>query len=323
MLILFQRGEVIDTEISYTIQIFGDLVATLFSPEFIYENQVAVWEWKTGRLLLNVFGEDLDSFSLLSQQHIIFALCDDHGDPMLLAANLAKETSDCQEFCKVKSGKYFRYPALGEDSYLHSLQLRADPGPLCGENQNVPFYQDTKDFILILNMWVTEDEIAKHWIHFIPSQLLLSLIESESRVASDWWLSRDTRMYLARDQNDTHVWVCYVFGTRFVTSAYPLTRASGKGEMTIALYDFNRLALRRGAQTSAASDMPGSVVSLSNQIHSGHPFCEDAETSLPYWTNVAYVDAGKNYDGHCTMMCCEDNIVIVDLESRMYRVLVF
>ena len=52
MLILFQRGEVIDTEISYTIQIYGDLVATLFSPEFIYENQVAVWEWKTGRLLL-------------------------------------------------------------------------------------------------------------------------------------------------------------------------------------------------------------------------------------------------------------------------------
>jgi hypothetical protein len=42
----------INVTANFVIQVFGELLAVLYYPELRRDNQVGIWEWKTGRLLL-------------------------------------------------------------------------------------------------------------------------------------------------------------------------------------------------------------------------------------------------------------------------------
>jgi hypothetical protein len=264
----------------------------------------------------NMFGEEVGSFSILSYQYIAFTVTDVLGNPILFVVDLTKESSDCQAIYESNSGRLFRYPPLDDDAFIHSLQLRADPGPICRENGTVPFFQDSKNFLLVLDMWISVDDVEEHVMHFIPSQYLISLMKrSATENALVSWISQGTRMYVTPQREVSHVWVCYVYGTRFVTGVQALP---GRAGLPVRLYDFNTLALRRDAQMSSESEGPGSVRHLANHTHWRDPFCEEIETTLPYWENVACLEGGKDYE-QCRVMCSEDNIVIVDVRVLHHR----
>ncbi|KAF8973551.1 hypothetical protein BDZ97DRAFT_1775683 [Flammula alnicola] len=307
-----------DIEVSYNIQIFGDLIGVYFFPSSIPENEVGLWDWKTSELLVNIFHEDLHSFSLLSDRWIVLSLVDEDGRPLLHAINFREESSERLEIYDAETGQFFVYPPLDEDSWVHSFEIRADPGFLSGENTTVSFSRDAEYFILVLTISLTVGHVDKNLIHFVPSTHLLSVLEDADDF-HDWesWIPGDTRMQMTSRLEPSNVWVCYVYGTKFVTAEPAL---GGKCGLSVRLYDFNDLALRRDAQRSDESEAHGFIETSSSIIAAGNPFYQDIITDLPYWSNVLHLEDAH---GHCKVMCSEDNIVIVDVECREYRVLVF
>ncbi|KJA25876.1 hypothetical protein HYPSUDRAFT_37363 [Hypholoma sublateritium FD-334 SS-4] len=297
---------------SYCIQIFGDLVAVLFTPISSEENLLMVWEWKTGKLLLDSVRSDLQSFSLLSNDCIIIGLVDQDILPLLVVMDLGLQVTHC-----------LPYPPLRDHtSSLHCLQIRADPGPLGEVDNTVPFYQDNQDFIVVVTMMYTVNNTTENVIHFMSSKYLISLVKSPVDQPSGLyaWMLRHTRMYITPSSEPSYVWVCHVFGTRFVI----IERApNGNHRSAVRIYDFNQSAIRRDAQMSANSGGSGRIESTTNAIAADNPYGEDITTGLPYWTNVASLEGVLACDQDCQMMCSEDNIVIVDPELRKYTILVF
>lgn len=302
---------------SYCIQIFGGLVAVLFTPISFEEKMLMVWEWKTGRqLLVSIFlpenlwsdplhqdssRSDIKSFSLLSNNCIIIGLVDQDIFPVLIVMNLELQITHC-----------LSYPAFHYTSSLDCLQIRADPGPLAEVNDTVPFYQDNEDFIVVVTMMFTANDTTENVVHFFSSKYLIALVKSQTDrpFGVYTWMLRDTRMFITPDSEPSNIWVCHVFGTRFVI----IERApDGKCRSVVRIYDFNQSAIQRDAQMSAKPGESGRIESTTNVIAAGNPYEADVTTGLPYWTNVASLEGVLACDQGCQMMCSEDNIVIVDV----------
>ncbi|KAF8168585.1 hypothetical protein BJ912DRAFT_1001539 [Pholiota molesta] len=240
------------------------LLAVLYYPELRRDNQVGIWEWKTGRLLLNIVGEGACSFSLLSYRYIALAIADELGNPLFF-------------------GRAFRYPPLAEDAFLFSFR--------------------TPELLLVVDMQFSVNNVNRHGMHSYHLNIDISY-----RV---WYRTYTGLVDFSGHSNYT------TSQREIVTSAKAL---HGKAGFPVQLYDFNTLALRRDSQTSVESEGPGSVQHLASHTHVQNPFSKEIVTKLPYWENFAWLE---NENDWYIVMCSEDNIVIVDRQSRTYRILVF
>jgi len=127
------------------------------------------------------------------------------------------------------------------------------------------------------------------------------------------WGPRGTRMMPAPSGHST-VWVCYVFGTKFVS---PKRRMGAL--KAIHIYDFNQLALGRAADGGSAE-----VVDYETAIK-GRVFQDEVTTWLPFreWTyHPPATEAAGNFDA---VMLSEDSLLTVSSNpqqpaSRTYRI---
>ena len=247
---------------------------------------------------------DLHTFSLLSNDCIVIGFVEEALWPVLIVMDLDLQISH-----------YLPYSPLDEASALTCLQIRADPGPLCETTDAVPFHQDSQDFIVVVTMKFSADSNIGNIVHFLSSKYLISLAKSKVETPfheREWkqWMLQHTRMHITPRSEPSYIWVCHVFGTRFVIIERALDEEC---RSAVRIYDFNQSAIQRDAQMSAKSGDSGRIETTTNVIAAGHPFTVNVLTTLPYWTNVSSLEGVLACDHGCQMMCSEDNIVIVDV----------
>ncbi|KAF8913013.1 hypothetical protein CPB84DRAFT_1760121 [Gymnopilus junonius] len=228
------------------------------------------------KLLQDIFSDDILSFSFLSDTWVL--ICDPRP--------------------------------LERAGFITSIDIRCDPGPISQpEGSSVPFSQDPAKFIIVVTFWLSVNCRPRSLIHFIPSAYLLFFVDKADNMHS-WatWIPRKTRMLYTK-QYPSDVWVCYVYGTKFVISER-LPR--GNFGYSARLFDFNQLALRRHRKSDSETAEAPVGFRTSNAL-------PDVDASLPFRSQSIILD-----DAHdqCTVLCSEDHIIIVGSECREYRLLV-
>ncbi|KDR85356.1 hypothetical protein GALMADRAFT_108380 [Galerina marginata CBS 339.88] len=291
-----------DLIVSYTIQIVGNLVGVMFDPSSTHENELAIWDWTAGSMLLNIADSDLLTYSILSDPLILLGCADMDGGPALFALDFRKQSYGRHDLDGINAF-VLEYPELAENAFLADIDIRSDPGSLSHPNSTVPFLQDAKQFLIVTSIWIVVDGVTKSLVHFIPFSHLLSLVESEDAphaLPSDGWISSKTRLLLpGLYPSDT--WVCYVHGMKFVISE---PHPSGKSGYSARLFNFNQLAFRN------AKEAPTRVDTSATLLGEGESFCEDVTTCLPFWSQTIALD---DCHEHCTVLCNEDHIIVVDV----------
>ncbi|KAF8167746.1 hypothetical protein B0H34DRAFT_682904 [Crassisporium funariophilum] len=316
--------------VSYTIQISGNFLAVHFCPNTIGENELAIWNWKTGVLQVNVWGNELESFSLLSDELVLLSVLVEADvdiiQPALVVLNFKEEDAERHEFGDISHGTVFHYPEFDEEVYFHSMSIRADPGPSWQPNiggLQVPFLEDTAQSLFVISIWVQIQNSIQCLVHFVPTTALtLPLATGSGHIKWHEWGPGNTRL-LNPPRLHSGTWVCYVYGLKYVVADVNDIQTSG---FRIRLYDFNQLAVH--PQARSASGVKGTspflgkweVVTTPNVLKAGKPFVYEQDSMLPFRTQVLHLEDAHP---HCTVMCSEDNIIVVDFQCREYRVLVF
>jgi hypothetical protein len=202
------------------------------------------------------------------------------------------------------------YPPSPERAALIELRIRTGPAPQClpDVHAGVPFHtaEDARLFVVTLRSWI--DDTAFSWTHLIPLSTILKEIREREDPVVPWesWIPHGTRLFDFTFHSQ--VWVCYVFGQKYVMCA----QFNHQEAPLIRVHDFNQRAIRRALDPDCILDVGGTVVTNSSILKPSHAgpsmFTETVTTALPYVFNSISLPA----DGYDTeIMCSEDGLVVV------------
>lgn len=253
--------------------------------------------------------------------------------PVLLVVDFEKESERRQSASDVQYSFSFHYPHLLGDVQPIAFQIQSDPAPLWQARRDpcVPFHIDKNNSLYVVSLWVQVEDAVRCVTTLVPSTTLLTCINglnskglAHNEVDFDWdlWGPRGTRM-LVPAQPHSSIWVCYVYGSKYVVSE--TDQNGGSSSLSIKIYDFNQLALKRGLSTEPHTQTTASSanhlqhgVSLDQQtqyqifptlLEGGDIFEEDVQTFLPYRSRTLALPFNYN----CSVLCSEDSIIIVDV----------
>jgi len=204
----------------------------------------------------------------------------------------------------------FTYPDLDDGAFINDIDIRCDPGAF-SQGDGVPFSQSFKDFIIVVNIWLIAEEAFKCLTHFIPSSCILEHCTASNIIPWTNWAPKKTRLVFPT-LHPSDIWVCYVHGTKVVI---PEPVSDNKNGYSLRVYDFNQLPFRRGAQGTKV-EAPSGIDKSTTVINGGAAFEGDAMTRLPFSSHVIYLEDSHD---HCSVLCSEDQIVVVDVSILHYR----
>ncbi|KAI0767461.1 hypothetical protein C8Q74DRAFT_1355564 [Fomes fomentarius] len=324
---------------SYAIQTSEDLLGLLVHDEM---EELLVWNWKTGSLLLHVVGEHICSFAFLTSRHVLLTLFseleldeDTVGqsltDAQLRVVDLETtsgrqvDVSDLDYLCA------FHYPAFADDYRVFNMLIRSDPAPHWRPNPslNVPFHVSRVDRLFVITITMIRHRFASSLLSLVPSSTLLSLINSlppkKTRRDFTWteW-GPDGSHFMPAPLMHSGVWVCYVYGMTLV-----LTYRT-RSKLVVITYDFNPLTIRQaqfnpnGVEELARERL---VIEESN-LNQLACFEDQVCTRLPYLVRRSQPYGGEDAEGGShfnAAMISEDALVIVssDFPFRQYHALTF
>jgi hypothetical protein len=120
---------------------------------------------------------------------------------------------------------------------------------------------------------------------------------------------------LMRSLSQPHSWVCYVFGTKFVSLAEP-THTSPQ---TLEIRDFNQLAMKRDARVQGGISHHVRDTTVIRNV-----FANEIHTSLPYRVIKRTLPPSSFPEPFfAAAMCSEDSLILVDSSHRHLRILTF
>jgi hypothetical protein len=257
--------------------------------------------------------------------------------PVLLVVDFEKESERRQNASDVQYSFSFHCPHLLEDVHPIAFQIQSDPAPLwqARHDPRVPFHIDKNNSLYVVSLWVQVEDTVRCVTTLVPSTTFLACINgvnskdpADNKVDFDWdfWGPRGSRM-LVPAQPHSSVWVCYVYGSKYVVSE--TGEDGGSSSLSIKIYDFNQLALKRGISTEPHTETTASSakplhhdVSLNQQtqyqifptlLEGGDIFEEDVQTFLPYRSRTLTLPFNYN----CSVLCSEDSIIIVDVSVHV------
>ncbi|KAF9527797.1 hypothetical protein CPB83DRAFT_855639 [Crepidotus variabilis] len=303
-------------EVWFDMQVFGHLILVFMAGATCPE--VFIWNWQTGDLLCNLYGDDICTSALLSDEWLVVGITDEYGPPSIVTVNFLREgTSRCQ-FDELDTKGSFSYPSFAGKSWFNGIQIRCDPGPLWNlqPRPSSAFYTDPKEFVFVVSLGIGWGRSGRHTYnctHIISSSYLLSLAESSANEERPWntWAAKRTQFFLPRCIH-SDVWVCFVSGKKHVFAAIPKA-----GQFSAVLVDINQLPLRR-MDEEKKSYLDDDAVKPKDFLRK--LFDEPVETSMSFMSNTMSLEDSHP---HSEVLCSEDNIIIVDVLCGNYRVLVF
>ncbi|KAJ3499953.1 hypothetical protein NLJ89_g10001 [Agrocybe chaxingu] len=322
-------GTIRDEQLSYAIQVFGTAVGLFIEAD--ESSELAIWDWKSGRRFFDLASDQLYAFTMLSEDWVLLCITDDLHDPLLATVNFRQESPERQDTDQIKLIHKFHYPEQPMNLPFRDAVIRADPGPLSkpgNTSGDTPFSQDPCEFIIVVQMMFYDDNImvfedpeedGKEFLHFIPAHYLLSLSKENSPSPASnfrWkrWAPIETRL-LDFWGSPSATWVCYVYGTRYAF----LTVDAEKPGLTVNVCDFNQLAI--GRDSGAATMSSGNLVRKTKTVTDAQGiFRKAVHTRLPFWYRTLHVADAHD---HCSVLCSEDALILVDEECGEYRIFVF
>jgi len=224
----------------------------------------------------------------------------------------------------------FWYPACYPWVHPLSFLIRSDPSTNWSPppSLQVPFSIGPGPRLYIVTIWVMQGEEISPIDLFVLSSTLSdhidSLGEGETRHDFEWsdWGPTGTRMIAQAPH--AHVWVCYIFGTKFSAVITNPRETRNRNPRTLEVWDFNQLGIRRDKDREGleSEDVQWHVGDTS--ILSSGVFVGEVRTTLPYRVIRRTLPAPLEGEPVFTeAMCSEDNLILVDSHSRSFRILTF
>ncbi|KZT72794.1 hypothetical protein DAEQUDRAFT_722413 [Daedalea quercina L-15889] len=331
-------------QVSYTIQISGDYLGVLVLSANEISHEVVIWNWKTGVCKLRYIGRTLETFTFLSERHVLLGLTKRPLDqdelrvlraaeePNLMVVDFLASSGELTNLEEAEFVCAFHYPAMLNHAVPLGLTVRSDPAPNWAPHPDstAPFYTARGDRLLVITFTVYSIlDGHTQLLLFVRTSSLLAHVEAlrdetKHRFRWDEWGPSQTRMMRA-PRTHSGVWVCYVFGMKFVTSK----KLRGKPKY-IEVYDFNQFAGDRRAmpEPEAQEDslLDGRWTSRAETKLPEGIFGEEVTTSLPYRMRVMLPPRGDgDRDFQCVMLS-EDTFIIMSNDEnhrRNIRILTF
>ncbi|KAL0951412.1 hypothetical protein HGRIS_008104 [Hohenbuehelia grisea] len=320
--LMHQEGYVELRRASYTIQISGTYIGFLCSGAGAWphgRHELTIQNWKTGEIMMSLFGGTLRSYAFLGDHHIItVGLRLPEYDDIILQVHDLRTTPKTRESYPANCAFDFELPEF--QARLPEVLIRADPAPSWTppDGDEPPFFLARKNRLFVITFFALPGELHGQNL-FVPSTTFFQALDScspdDGPIPWSQWGPNGTRLTRSNAQLMS-VWVCYVHGMKFIEFD-----ASEEDE-ALVMYDFNPMAVRRGLHTrNTVYDSEYTV-----PIHGPHPpldiapgvFREEVETLLPFLQVRRPVPTTLEH-----AMCSEDSLVLVDSEERSYRVLTF
>lgn len=205
----------------------------------------------------------------------------------------------------------FHYPSMAEWAVPLAFSIRSDPTPPWTPHRGlqVPFHTARNDRLFVMTFWVAVAGHIRTLLLFARSSMILSHIhtlQGETQHHFSWedWGPSNTRLMPA-PQGHSSVWVCYVFGTKFVSPKRRLMRKE------VQVYDFNLLPAKRwSAEKNDADDSATEEwVTKPTTLQRGRIFEDEVSTSLPYrvqFLRPRFEEGERDFDA---VMLSEDTLI--------------
>ncbi|KAI6047748.1 hypothetical protein EDC04DRAFT_2863936 [Pisolithus marmoratus] len=299
----------------HSFQVCGDRVAVHFVSHEAAPSVLVVWNWKTGRRELDLRDSELRAISFLANHYILVG---GFGDGDRSARLYVLDLTKCD----------------GEPVALEDVNYRYPMSPwVPPASSNVPFFVDRDSRLLVITMYVAVGVEFVSFDLFVLSRALLSFVEGlgpeNDRHNFSWqdWGPRNTR--LMESPPHSQVWVCFVFGTKFI-SLVDGESEDGEDVRMLEVWDFNAIGMRRERCQGVVDTMEvegDPIIEWHDHDSTAlyhAAFLENISTSLP--CRVVRRDVpSQNLDGHffADALCSEDNLILVDAHHRNFRLLTF
>lgn len=296
-----------------------------------------------------ITGDEARAFSFLSDTLVLFCVLNRAIDeePKLAVVDFAQSTAagEPQNILAMSEITFFGCPAFCDSAGIVEFGVRADPAPAWRPDaqSNLPFHLSRNNRIYVVTLWIqVAVNVLPHWVNiFVPSKTLISALEDFSKVRKDsddltipWerWGPHGTRLLMSNVPQSS-VWVCYVYGTRYVALE---PHQAGKDKVWCRVFDFNDLPTRRGVldvkpDNIITQDHRRGMISpwISEEVvyqagpltvEASRIFKNDVTTSLPFrWKSVELNFSATQRK--CAVMCSEDNVIVMDVRTECYPAL--
>ncbi|KIJ68199.1 hypothetical protein HYDPIDRAFT_145979 [Hydnomerulius pinastri MD-312] len=319
--------------LTFMVQVHGNHIGVHFVSHGSAPSELVVWNWKTGKVLLNTYGSNLMAFSFLTERLLLvggFAEVQYLSQPRLFILDLDSTNSGRLEFDDVDYHCAFLYPPCNLWVHPLSFLIRADPSTSWSPDPSyqVPYSIGPGPRLYIITIWVMRGEVISAIDLFVLSSTLLSHIDSldDNRTGYDFeweeWGPNGTRMMAQAPHS--HVWVCYVFGTKFSSIITNPRDTRNRNSRTLEIWDFNQLGIQRD-MSKVEKDAPEVQWHVDDtSILSSSVFAGEVRTNLPYRVIRRTLPAPLEGEPVFTeAMCSEDSLILVDSQSRQFRILTF
>lgn len=336
-----------DNHFSFAIQISGQYVGVMFISHDVHDNQLLVWNWRTGatelvsithRLralplignLQSLRGSEIGSFGFVTDRHILLAVVDNPLiDPeedglierSLIVVDFKTAPKESTSLGDLNFECALDLPRMLPTASVVAISARSDPAPnwTPSPDLKVPFHTARRDRLFVITIWVAGGGNVSALLLLVPSSTIVAKLDSvspdERGRRFDWeeWGPSGTHLRLAPREH-TMIWVCFVFGSSFIAPYRPHNPSPllpPPGPKMIQIFDFNQLAIKRLLDEGVEDESEVShVITKPSTVILNRIFPNPVVTSLPYrWrTKKAPHHPGYTFE---SAMLSEDAIVTV------------
>uniref|UniRef100_A0A0W0FGW4 F-box domain-containing protein n=1 Tax=Moniliophthora roreri TaxID=221103 RepID=A0A0W0FGW4_MONRR len=172
--------QMVPDRLSYSIQVSGDNVGVLFNSLESGENELVIWDWKTGFRKLYLTGDEMRSFCFLSERHVVLTIralsSEEELVISLLVVDFESESSEQQAFDSPQRSFSLHLPNLGPTITPVYLNIKTDPTPMWTPNPElqVPFHNAHSNRLYVVSLAVQADEAVKFVVLFVPWTTIMS-----------------------------------------------------------------------------------------------------------------------------------------------------
>jgi hypothetical protein len=215
----------------------------------------------------------------------------------------------------------FFCPCIGPWTAGLDIGFQSSPAPsyMPDSSLSAPFFTSPENRIFVVTILLTDGHSIQTFVIFIPSSTLtkhLATLPCDTRrrnIPWDIWGPTGTRM--VPSPGHSNIWVCYVYGMRFVAPH----EVRETGSTAVRVYDFNSLAIKRAVATTRELDDSTSYVTTATSLDTSGAFEDVVTTSLPYRMRKLSLERDSTVDGgqFGAVMCSEDSLIIVGVRNFM------
>ncbi|TFL06389.1 hypothetical protein BDV98DRAFT_600443 [Pterulicium gracile] len=303
-----------DPDASYSIQTCGDFFGVhVMHHSGLLSDELRIWNWKTGALHLQLTGEDMHSFAFLSDKHVIIAVIPSSPNEQshLKVVAFTHPTEEPVDIARTDYLLSFDLPPMGHGAEMAEIHLRCDPSPVWRPNTPAPFFNAPENRVYIVTLWMHVNGALDSCSLAIPLSTLRAHLDDADRPKRlPWgvWGPHGSRL-IHLPHGASTVWVCYVYGTRYVI---PLVL---NGQVVLEIYDFNQLATRKAAQEESMREFEEGEMEVCNDPSTSFlpVFAEPVITRLPYRKTQLPLPVPPT-----AMLLSEDSLIVVDRQDNQY-----